>query len=104
MPNGDCSGLNCDLEPGLAEEYDVVFSVNKCVDPVSVNMTIFHGGLSQQVVEQSQRIYLGGSQSLAVQMSRNATDLNFAVSFCCWFCVLFVCVVMLISMSFWEET
>lgn len=76
VTNGDCTGLTCDLDASS----DMVFVVDKCRDPVVVNITAFHGGVSTNSLIQNDWIFLGGGEYLAVQMSRNATDLNFTVS------------------------
>ena len=77
VANGDCTGLLCDLDVSS----DMVFVVDKCKDPVVVNVTTFHGGVSAvNSLIQNDRIFLGGGEYLAVTMSRNATDLNFMVS------------------------
>ena len=79
--NGDCSGLTCDLgEASSVEEYDVVFEVEKCVDPLIVNVTTYHGGVALHQLRHSDWINLGGGEFLRVNMSRNATDLMFNVS------------------------
>lgn len=79
VANGDCSGLSCDLDASSDTENDMVFVVDKCRDPVVVNVTSFHGGLSMTSLIQNGRIFLGGGEYLAVRMSRNATDLDFRV-------------------------
>lgn len=78
--NGDCSGLNCDLDLSSDTENDVVFVVDKCRDPVVVNVSTFHGGQSTNSLIQNDWIFLGAGEYLAVSMARNATDLNFRVS------------------------
>lgn len=78
--NGDCTGLNCDLDSTSADEFDVVFAVNKCVDPVVVNVTVFHGGASLFPLVHSNVVNLGGGELLAVDLARNATDLSLTVS------------------------
>ena len=80
VANGNCSGLTCDVDATSDTENDVVFVVDKCRDPVFVNLTIFHGGLSVTSLVQNDWIFLGGGEYLAVRMSRNATDLDFQVN------------------------
>ena len=80
LANGDCTGLNCDLDATSVTENDVVFVVDKCTDPVMVNVTVNHGGTSVHPLSQSKAIFLGGSEYLSVEMSRNITDLLFRVS------------------------
>ena len=78
--NGGCTGLNCDLDVTSVEENDMVFVVDKCRDPVLVNITIYHGGEAIRSVSHNDWIFLGGGEYLAVTMERNATDLHFSVS------------------------
>ncbi len=78
--NGDCTGLGCDLDTLSMTENDAVFVVNKCVDPVVVDVRVFHGVLYERSLVHSDRIFLGGGEFLSVDMARNATDLNFTVS------------------------
>jgi hypothetical protein len=82
VANGDCSGLSCDLDTYSDTENDVVFVVDKCRDPVVVNVTAFHGGVLTKSLIRNRWIFLGGGEYLAVSLSRNATDLNLMVSMC----------------------
>lgn len=76
---GTCSGAQCQLADNIA-----TFVVNKCVDPVQVNLTVqsrTSGEVSvQQQLSHSDSLFGGGS-SLHVEMGRNATDLQFEVCY-----------------------
>jgi len=83
-PLGDCSGLSCPVtSPGSsAVARDVSVEVTKCALPeVVATVTIVSNSSSSPVnVTGNYRIYFGAGEYLMVEMSRNATFLNFSVS------------------------
>ena len=90
FPIANCSGLSCSFVPHDAlQTADVVLLVDKCVDPVVATVSITTQSkdiLSYYNLTESEEINLGGGQSLSVEMSRNATDLNVAVSMYSYSC------------------
>ena len=90
IPINNCSGLSCSFLPHDAlQTADVVLLVDKCVDPVVATVSITTQSediLSHYNLTESEEINLGEGQSLSVEMSRNATDLNVAVSMYSYSC------------------
>ena len=76
---GTCSGAQCQQSDNVA-----TFTVNKCVDPVTVDLEVQSRRSGevrvQQQLNHSDSLFNGGS-SLYVEMGRNASDLQFEV--CC---------------------
>lgn len=80
---GNCTGLQCEQSNGLLDGSSVSFVVNKCEDPITVDLVIQSKALTLNLrgYTQSDVIFLGGNLSniLLIQMQRNASDLQFQV-------------------------
>ena len=78
----DCVGLTCTpIAP--FENFTASFNVvNRCEDPVQVNLTIASGSeiVFSALFDQNKVIQFGGDTSVKVEMSRNATHLDFQVN------------------------
>ena len=74
----DCIGLTC-TPPAPFENFTASFTVIECTDPVQVNFTISSssGAMFTSLFDCSQVVQFGGDTSVNVQMSRNATHLDF---------------------------
>ena len=77
--SGACTSLTCQF--GQHESLTIV--VDGCVDPAQVVITVrneLHELEAQQIFNRSGVISLIGGRMLNVDMSRNATHMDFAVS------------------------
>ena len=83
VPVGNCTGLRCEQRNNVLNGSSAWFSVQKCEDPVIVDVTIQSGTQNTPVLQQSftqnETVFLGGSNSLSVAMQRNASYLQFQV-------------------------
>ncbi len=78
----DCSGLNC-TPMAPFENFTASFNVvNRCEDPVQVNLTIASGSGAafSALFDQNKVIQFSVDTSVSVGMSRNATHLDFQVT------------------------
>ena len=79
-PVGNCTGLRCEQRNNALNGSSAWFTVQKCEDPVIVDLTIQSGAQnSQWSFTQNDTVFLGGSSSLSVAMQRNASYLQFQV-------------------------
>lgn len=83
VPVGNCTGLRCEQRNNVLNGSSAWFTVQKCEDPVIVDVTIQSGTQNTPVLQQSftqnETVFLGGSNSLSVAMQRNASYLQFQV-------------------------
>ena len=78
-PVGNCTGLSCEQRNNALNGSSVWFTVQKCEDPVIVDLMIQSGTLNTQwSFTQNDTVFLG-SNSLSVAMQRNASYLQFQV-------------------------
>ena len=83
-PSTSCSFNNCtSLTCQFGRHESLTFVVDGCVDPAQVVVTVrneLHELEVQQIFNRSGVITLIGGRMLNVDMSRNATHMDFAVS------------------------
>ena len=77
----NCTGLTCDLQGNsILNGSRATFSVTKCVDPVTVDLSIPSFGLWRRL-NQTDTIFYNPQESIvSAVISRNATHLRFQVS------------------------
>lgn len=78
-PVGNCTGLRCEQRNNALNGSSAWFTVQKCEDPVIVDLTIQSTPVIQQSFTQNDTVFLGGGSSLSVAMQRNASYLQFQV-------------------------